>query len=361
MSEIPSHPLSPALGTPSAEFDTPDAFDGASGLLFEQAMAQTRMAVCLSDPTLPDHPIVFCNRAFERLTGYSADEVVGRNCRFLQGAQTDQDQVAKIRQAIRDEEVIVVEIRNYRKDGSSFWNALHLGPIYDAQGKLKYFFGSQWDVSDIHLAKSEERHAKAMAREVSHRLKNVFAVIGAIVNITGRSMGARDVARKVNDRVQALGRSYEPTLDDAFLGTMEIGQAVRSVLKPYDPEGERFVFNGNGLRTEPNAISAIGLTLHELATNAIKYGALSNDVGTVAVEWRHEEDKHGRNSVILIWTERGGPEVSAPPDGSTGTGFDISESLLRHSRGVIERHWDREGLRVEIALPIGRASAGGGR
>ena len=119
--------------------------------------------------------------------------------------------------------------------------------------------------------------------------------------------------------------------------------------------------NGPLVTLTPQIGVALAMTVHELCTNAIKYGALSNDVGTVAVEWRHEEDKHGRNSVILIWTERGGPEVSAPPDGSTGTGFDISESLLRHSRGVIERHWDREGLRVEIALPIGRASAGGGR
>ena len=327
------------------------AFEGASGLLFEQAMAQTRMAVCLTDPRLPDDPIVFCNEAFEQLTGYRSDEIVGHNCRFLQGPDTDQSQVTKIREAIRAEEIVVVELLNYRKDGSSFWNTLHLGPIYDADGKLTYFFGSQWDVTDIHQSRAEERHAKALAREISHRMKNVFAVVGGIVNITGRSMQARDVARKINERVQALGRSYEPTLDEAALGTIQVGQAIRSVLEPYDPEGDRIEYLGNGVRTEPNAISAIGLTLHELATNATKYGALSNEAGRVEIVWSHVKDKLERSSLEIVWTERGGPELDGPPD-TGGTGFDIADTLLSHSRGKLEREWLRSGLRATICIPI---------
>ena len=329
----------------------PRPFEGASGLLFEQAMAQTRMAVCLTDPRLDDDPIIFCNEAFQQLTGYREDEIVGRNCRFLQGPDTDQRQVAKIRDAIRDESVVVVELLNYRKDGSSFWNTLHLGPIYDEAGHLKYFFGSQWDVTDIHQSRADERHAKAMAREVSHRLKNVFAVIGGIVNITGRAMQAKDVARKINERVQALGRSYEPTLDEAVLGTIHVGQAIRAVLAPYDPEGDRIVFTGNGVRTEPNAISAIGLTLHELATNATKYGALSNETGTVEIAWRHEKDKLGRSALAIDWIERDGPEIEGPPSRG-GTGFDIAETLLSHSRGVLETEWKPVGLHARMLIPI---------
>lgn len=328
-----------------------DSFEGASGLLFEQAMAQTRMAVCLTDPNQPDDPIVFCNEAFERLTGYRAAEVLGRNCRFLQGAQSDPAQIAKMRRAIEQEDVAILEVLNYRKDGTAFWNALHLGPIYDQDGKLKYFFGSQWDVTDIHLARAEERHAKAMAREVSHRLKNVFSVIAGIVNITGRSMDARTVSQKINERIHALGRSYEPTLDEAFLGTTEVGQSIRSVLRPYDPEGDRITCNGDSVRTEPNAISAIGLTLHELAANASKYGALSNDTGTIDVSWEHQSDKHGRQSLVVDWKERGGPPIVREPE-MTGTGFNISRALLSHSRGVIEPTWARDGLQVQISLPL---------
>jgi PAS domain S-box-containing protein len=329
-----------------------DMFVGASGMLFEQAMAQTRMAVCLTDPNHPDDAIVFCNQAFEQLTGYPREEILGRNCRFLQGARTDQRQVDRIRRALKEEDVAVVELLNYRKDGSTFWNALHLGPIYDDDGKLRYFFGSQWDVSDIHVARAEERHAKAMAREVSHRLKNVFSVIGGIVNITGRSMDARDLAAKINERVQALGRAYEPTLDEAIMGTIEVGQAVRSVLRPYDPEGDRIVFEGNGVRTEPNAISIIGLTLHELATNATKYGALSGVSGKVKVSWHYTKDRHDRHTLSVEWKETGGPTIAGSPDGS-GTGFDIADTLLSFSSGVLERRWERDGLAATIILPIG--------
>jgi len=326
-------------------------FAGSSGLLFEQAMAQTRMAVCLTDPSQKDDPIVFCNEAFEKLTGYTLGEIIGRNCRFLQGPLTNQDEVGRIRTALREESVAVVELLNYRKDGSTFWNALHLGPIYDEDGSLKYFFGSQWDVSDVYAARAEERHAKEMAREVSHRLKNVFAVIGGIVNITGRAMNAREVSNRINDRVQALGRSYEPTLDEAFLGTIEVGQAVRAVLRPYDPEGDRIAFIGNGVRTEPNAISAIGLALHELATNASKYGALTSDAGRVEVSWRHEHDRHGRGSLVILWKESGGPPVAGPP-GAGGTGFKIADALLSHSHGGLDRQWEPDGLRAEIRFPL---------
>ena len=314
-------------------------------------MAQTRMAVCLTDPQKDDNPIVFCNEAFQNLTGYSPEEVIGKNCRFLQGPATDQDQVSRLRDAIRDETVAVVELLNYRKDGSAFWNTLHLGPIYDQEGKLKYFFGSQWDVTDIHTSRADERHAKAMAREVSHRLKNVFAVIGGIVNITGRAMGARDVASKINERVNALGRSYEPTLDDAALGTMQVGQAIRAVLAPYDPESDRIIFKGNGIRTEPNAISVIGLTLHELATNAVKYGSLSTPEGIVEVSWRHTTDKFGRRALEIQWKESRGPKIDSPPD-LNGTGIDIAEALLRHSRGILETNWGRDGLQATIIVPL---------
>lgn len=328
-----------------------DRFEGASGLLFEQAMAQTRMAVCLTDPHQPDQPIVFCNNAFERLTGYRSDEIVGRNCRFLQGPRSDPETVAKMREAIDNEDVAIFEILNYRKDGSRFWNALHLGPIYDQDGRLKYFFGSQWNVTDVHQARADERHAKAMAREVSHRLKNVFAVIGGIVNITGRAMDARPVAKKINDRIQALGRSYEPTLDDAFLGTIEVGQAIRAVLGPYDPEGDRIICQGALVRTEPNAISAIGLTLHELAANATKYGALSTDTGTIEVRWSHQDDRHDRRTLVVEWKERGGPAIEREPGGH-GTGFNIARTLLSHSHGTVDTLWELDGLRARVSLPL---------
>ena len=138
-------------------------------------------------PKQKDDPIVFCNEAFERLTGYSQEEILGHNCRFLQGPETNQAEVSKIREALRDETVAVVELLNYRKAGTKFWNALHLGPIYAEEGSLKYFFGSQWDVSDVHAARSEEQHAKAMAREVSHR-EMIFA--GCTIRIPPRYYSA---------------------------------------------------------------------------------------------------------------------------------------------------------------------------
>lgn len=324
-----------------------DTFVGASGVLFEQAMAQTRMAICLCDPHEPDAPIVFANRAFRHLTGYEEHEIVGRNCRFLQGPDTDRASLAHVRTAIANEAVIVVELLNYRKDGTPFWNALHLGPVYDANGKLVYLFGSQWDVSDVRAARSDETHAKDLARELSHRMKNMFAVIGGIVNFTGRLRGIEAEAREINERIQALGRAYETTLDDSRRGTVEVGQAIRAVLAPYDPDGTRIIFEGNGLRSDFASVSVLGLSLHELAVDAMKHGALSNDKGTVTVGWRRSGEPDVP-AIRIDWVEHG----AKPRDSEPVAGGGIIERMLDMARGGIVREWHDEGLMARLNIPL---------
>ena len=132
------------------------------GGVFFAAIEMTRMPMILTDPNLPDDPIVFANKAFLDLTGYEEDEVLGRNCRFLQGAQTDSQTVAALRDAVAARESVAVEILNHRRDGSPFWNAVFIGPVYDTAGKLLYFFASQLDVTRRKDSEQAYRQAQKM-------------------------------------------------------------------------------------------------------------------------------------------------------------------------------------------------------
>lgn len=315
-------------------------------MLFEQAMAQTRMAICLTDPYQPDNPIVFANRAFRDLTGYDEAEIVGRNCRFLQGPDSNPDTVARLREAIVTEDVVIVEIVNYRKDGSPFWNALHVGPIYDDSGRLVYFFGSQWDVSNLHASRASEQHARLMARELSHRMKNMFSVISAIVNVTGRARGIEKEAAEVTSRIRALGRAYDTTIDDPSMSSFSVRDAMLATLSPY---GDRITVEGPDVRAPFGVISAISLIMHELAANAGKYGAWLLPDGKVSLSWSC--DGH---QLRIDWREDGGPPVP-DCDPAPGSGTMITDRLLRAAGGRIERNWRSEGLEVVATLPISDA------
>jgi PAS domain S-box-containing protein len=111
--------------------------------------------VTLADPDLPDMPIIYANKAFEAITGYSQQEVVGRNCRFLQGEDRDQEARVQIREAIANCQPVEATLRNYRKNGELFYNHLALTPLFDREGKLIYYLGIQYDVTKQVQAEEE--------------------------------------------------------------------------------------------------------------------------------------------------------------------------------------------------------------
>lgn len=151
--------------------------------IFYAAVQTTRMPMIVTNPNLPDNPIVFANEAFIRMTGYTAEELLGENCRFLQGKDTDPDTVAEVRKAIAERREIATEILNYKKDGSTFWNALFISPIYDRDGQLIYFFASQLDVSRRRDAEDALRQAQKMEAlgqltgGIAHDFNNLLQVI----------------------------------------------------------------------------------------------------------------------------------------------------------------------------------------
>jgi PAS domain S-box-containing protein len=144
--------------------------------MLREAVQAANNVVLMTDPRLPDNPIIYVNRGFERLTGFSRDEVLGRNCRFLQAGDRQQAALAALRTAVAQGQGIRVELRNYRKDGSMFWNELHITPIRRA-GSLVYFLGVQNDITTLKAAQAEQA---LMSQALEHANEAVIVTESAL-------------------------------------------------------------------------------------------------------------------------------------------------------------------------------------
>ena len=163
------------------EADTPGSFLNSKKyeeqlLLKDRALAASAEGITISDPRLSDNPLIYANEGFERLTGYSVEEVIGRNCRFLQGPDTSPDTVDIIREAIRNDKACTVQILNYRKDGSPFWNRLSITPVRDASGAVTNHIGIQSDITAQKEAEDKLQEAKKELESVNaHLLQDLEA------------------------------------------------------------------------------------------------------------------------------------------------------------------------------------------
>lgn len=318
--------------------------------LLTQAVSQSRLALCLTDPGQADNPIVYVNAAFLELTGYDESEVLGRNCRFLQGPETDRQATARVRRALDERRLTIVELVNYRKDGSTFLNALQIGPIFDASGRLSFFFGSQMDVTEERAA---EARAKQLAEEeLRHRLTNIMSVLEILVRLTAReNLDAATQARRIAERVRAVGDAHLHALvmDEA---ETDLHLLAERVLAAYGPRGmQSYRLEGPPVTLGLGNVSPLVLLLHELAANAVKHGALSRQEGQVTLAWsiKPGTDPQDQNVLVLSWREEGGPEAVTPS--STG-GSRVVVDLLAAAQGELAHDWQPEGLVARVRLPL---------
>ena len=322
--------------------------DGGTENAIVQAVQHARLPLCISDPNKPDNPIVYTNSAFLDLTGYTEDEVIGRNCRFLQGDGTTEESLAAVRRAIRTRSVETVEILNYRKDGSSFINALQIGPVFDDGGNLQFYFGSQLDVTEKREA---ERQARELADfELIHRLRNIVNVMEVVIKMTAREENDSKIAGSIaSERLRALSNSHFKTINQPDAQDVSMMEVAQSILLAYAPKGSSHLsLDGPEINVPRHLLSCMTLVLHELATNSVKHGSLGANTGRVKLAW--DIQVNGDIVVLgLTWLELGGPKVTKPERSS---GSRIISDLVTAVGGSINMEWAEPGLVAKANFPL---------
>ncbi|AHC99982.1 PAS domain-containing protein [Leisingera methylohalidivorans] len=301
-----------------------------------------RLPLCITDPNLPDNPIIFANPAFCELTGYPLDEVTGRNCRFLQGPDTTPESVAAVRELLSGQTVGTVEILNYRKDGSAFLNALQTGSVLGADGKAEYIFGSQLGIS---AKRAAERRALVLAdRELQNRLGNIVNVMSVVIRMTAQEeCNSSELGKTLTGRLEALGKAHIDSIVQPARGRPGLHALAEQLLTVYAPLGSRQVsLSGADFTLPEHLVSPLTLVLHELAANAVKHGGVSCAGGKVRLSWSAEGA-----DLLLTWQETGGPAVTVP---KRRHGSAIIRKLMAASGGRLEFDWQPSGLVATAAF-----------
>lgn len=341
---------------------------------FAAAVRATRMPMVITDPSLPDNPIVFANEAFQILTGYARQEIIGSNCRFLQGPNTDRTQVERVRAAIDAGTSVDVDLLNYRKDGSTFWNALYLSPVRNDQGDVIYFFASQMDVTERVEAQEIIARQKALIEaevkrrtadlnaaldaktvllhEVDHRVKNNLTMIGSLLRLQARSVSDPVFSERLNsmlERVDALATVHRQLYQSEDLGTFDVGSfsktLVSEVLGASGRDNIELTVDCEPVVVPASHATPLGLILNELVTNSIKHAYAEGRSGRLSL---HAAQVDGHASISLS-DDGPGRETSKA---TSGFGETLVKRLAKQVGAHIEWKELRPGTRVELRFPV---------
>ena len=280
------------------------------------------------------------NKGAERLFGYMAEEIIGKSITTLIPPDHLDEERTIIERIRRGQRIEHYETVRQRKHGSLINISLSVSPIKNAAGKI---VGASKIARDITERKRAEAQISALAREAEHRAKNVLANVQAAVRLS-QSDTPDGLKKVIEGRIQALSNVHRLFVQSRWAGA-DLHSLVRDELAPYCQQGEeRASIEGPTLLLKPDVAQAIAVTLHELTTNAAKYGAISVPEGRVQIEWQTLDRR-----VTFRWTETGGPPVKPPQ--RQGFGTRVMASMIReHLTGEITFDWRPSGLVCEIKI-----------
>ena len=284
--------------------------------------------------------IMTWNRGAEQIYGYAAEEVIGKPVTILIPPNRH-DEEQRILERIRaGEKIEHYETLRQRKDGSLIEISLCVSPVRDEQGTV---IGASKIARDITQSKKIERQAAILAREAEHRTRNILATVSATVELS-QSDTPEGLKAAIRGRIQALANAHALFVESRWSGA-ELSRLVAQELSPYQTGGERARIEGTKTMLDPNVAQALAVTVHELATNAAKYGAFSTPGGKVLIVW----SKSPENSIAIRWTELDGPPVTPPT--RSGFGSRVMKALTQQIGGTIAFDWREDGLRCDVTVP----------
>jgi two-component sensor histidine kinase len=275
--------------------------------------------------------------------------VLGQSFNFLMARGADQVALKKIESAFEGSTDGGAEISYRRKDGSVFCAAILISAVLDERGDVVEHFAS---FVDLTKQKEEQSQSIMMIDELNHRVKNTLATVQSIVSQALRKGSDPEVIREaVESRLFSLSRSHDLLSRENWKGA-GLHDLVESTLEPFgvaNGRSERFVIKGKNIRLPANEALALGIAFHELATNAVKYGAFSNAAGSIMLTWSIEP-MAGGDRLILRWQEKGGPPVTPPT--RKGFGSRVIERGLPHELGgEVQLDYRAAGLICTINVP----------
>jgi PAS domain S-box-containing protein len=289
------------------------------------------------------------NPAAANLFGYSPEEVIGRNVKMLMPElycpEHDADRVNQLETG--QAKMIGPwgdKLTGKRKDGSAVPIELAIGEV-DVAGR-KIYTGI---VRDITERKRTEEHQALLVAELDHRVKNILAQVAVVASSTRQgSRSIDEFLQSLDGRIQSMAAAHS-LLSKSGWQSAGLNTLVRNQLAPY-ATGANVTIRGTDVALPPAKIQAVARVLHELATNAAKYGALSNPGGRVSVSWDRKPDGKGTN-LILVWRELGGPPVASEVQSSYG--IDLIRNLIPHELGgMVDLMFPAEGVTCKIEFPL---------
>jgi PAS domain S-box-containing protein len=285
------------------------------------------------------------------LFGLTIDQMIGRTDEEIAPEADRAGLIAMKREVLASGDIKNQELR-FKDGGADRWFELHIEPLRDVAGAIVGLTCSAIDVTE---RKQTEAHLRLLMHELTHRSKNLLAVIQAMANQTGRHAGSVNrFLQQFGERLQALARSHDLLVQEDWHGA-SLDELVRSQLGHYLETGQQVAIEGPPLRLKPEAAQSLGLALHELATNALKYGALSVPAGHVSIRWMRRPESDG-DGLEIRWIEGGGPAVEEPKKRGFGS-LVINRNLAQSLDAEVEYEFTRDGVRCRIVIPEAHFSA----